>query len=119
MRGPAPPHEPAIAGGIGVLLLCFRWTVPFDKLVPVKPMTRPDTEARVDPTTVLQEVQAWPVQDQLDFVFQLWDQLVEGGWQPELTDDLRAELDRRLAAHESDPDNVLTWEQVLARVRRS
>lgn len=72
----------------------------------------------MDPTTALQVVQAWPVDEQLEFVFRVWDQLVEGGWQPELTDDLRAELDRRLANHQADPTNVLTWDQVLARVRR-
>ena len=71
----------------------------------------------VDPATVLQAVQAWPVEEQLDFAFRLWDQLVEGGWQPELTDELKAELDRRLAAYKADPTNVLTWEQVVARVR--
>jgi putative addiction module component (TIGR02574 family) len=58
------------------------------------------------------------VEDRLDFVFRLWDQLVEDGWQPEPTDDLIAVLDRRLAAHEADPTNVRTWEQVLERVRK-
>jgi putative addiction module component (TIGR02574 family) len=72
----------------------------------------------VDPTTALQAVQAWPVEDQLDFVFRLWDQLVEGGWQPELTDNLKAELDRRLAAYHADPTRVVTWEDVVARVRQ-
>jgi putative addiction module component (TIGR02574 family) len=72
----------------------------------------------MEPTTALQAVQAWPVEDQLAFVFRLWDQLVERGWQPELTDDLKAEFDRRLAAHEADPTNVRTWEQVMERVRR-
>jgi putative addiction module component (TIGR02574 family) len=71
----------------------------------------------MDTTALLQAVQAWPVEDQLDFAFRLWDQLVEGGWQPELTDDLKAELDRRLANYQADPTNVLTWEQVAARVR--
>jgi putative addiction module component (TIGR02574 family) len=72
----------------------------------------------MDQATALQMVRTWPVEDQLEFVFQVWDQLVDGGWQPELTDDVKAELDRRLAAHEADPTNVLTWEQVVARVRR-
>ena len=72
----------------------------------------------MDPTTTLQAVQAWPLEDQLELVFRLWDQLVDGGWRPELTEDLKAELDRRLAAYEADPTNVLTWEQVVARVRR-
>jgi putative addiction module component (TIGR02574 family) len=58
------------------------------------------------------------VEYQLAFVFRLWDQLVDGGWQPELTDDLKTELDHRLAAHEADPTNVRTWEQVMERVRR-
>lgn len=72
----------------------------------------------VGPTTVLEIVQSWPVEDQLDLVFRLWDRLVEGGWQPELTDDLKTELDRRLAAHQADPTRVLSWEDVMARVRR-
>jgi putative addiction module component (TIGR02574 family) len=72
----------------------------------------------MDPTAALQEMQTWPVDQQLDFLFQAWDQLVDSGWQPELTEEMRAELDRRLAAHEANPDNTLTWEQVLARVRR-
>jgi hypothetical protein len=36
----------------------------------------------------------------------------------EPTDELNAELDRRLATHEENPANVRTWEQVLARVRK-
>ena len=72
----------------------------------------------MDPTATLEAVQAWPLEDQLELVFRLWDQLVDAGWQPELTDELKAELDRRLAAYRADPTNVLTWEQVVARVRR-
>ncbi len=73
----------------------------------------------MNPTTTLQAVRQWPVQDRLDFLFGVWDQLVEDGWKPEPTDDLIAELDRRLAAHEANPANVRTWEQVVERIRRS
>jgi putative addiction module component (TIGR02574 family) len=66
----------------------------------------------------LQTVQSWPLQEQLDFTFQVWDAIVDAGWQPELTQELKDELDRRIAAHEADPTRVLTWEQVLAHVRR-
>ncbi len=72
----------------------------------------------MNPTTVLQAVQTWPVEDQFDLAFRLWDQLLERGWQPELTEELKAELDRRIASYEGDPTNVFTWEQVLERVRR-
>jgi putative addiction module component (TIGR02574 family) len=59
------------------------------------------------------------MEDQLTFVFDLWDELLDSGWQPELTDDLKAELNRRLAAAEADPTNVRTWDQILERVRKS
>jgi putative addiction module component (TIGR02574 family) len=72
----------------------------------------------MDTTTTLQAVREWSPNDRLDLVFRLWDQLIEDGWQPEPTDELAAELDRRLAAHEVDPANVRTWEQVLERVRK-
>jgi putative addiction module component (TIGR02574 family) len=84
----------------------------------ISPLDRFDEDVPMDPTTALQAVRAWSVEDRLDFVFRLWDQLVEDGWQPEPTDDLIAGLDRRLAAHEADPSNVRTWEQVLERVRK-
>jgi putative addiction module component (TIGR02574 family) len=48
----------------------------------------------------------------------LGEQSVDGGGKPQLTDDLKVELDRRLAAYQADPDNVLTWEQVEAQARR-
>ena len=72
----------------------------------------------MDATATLQATRQWPVEDRLNLVFSLWDQLVEDGWQPEPNDELIAELERRLAAHEANPTNVRTWEQVLARVRK-
>lgn len=71
----------------------------------------------MDQTAILREVKGWPTEDQLEFLFHVWDQLVEGGWQPELTDDLKAELSRRLASYEANPTNVVTWEQLVAKVR--
>ena len=72
----------------------------------------------MDVTPTLQTVRTWPVEDRLELVFGLWDQLVEDGWQPEITDELAAELDRRLDAHEANPENVRTREQVIERIRR-
>ena len=72
----------------------------------------------MDPTTALQAVQSWPPEDQLDFLFRAWDQLIDGGWRPEPSDDLKAELDRRLAVYQADPSRGLTWEQVVAHVKR-
>ena len=76
-------------------------------------------ELLMDPTATLQAARSWPVEDRLNLVFRLWDQLIEDGWQPEPTDDLIGELDRRLAGHEANPTNVRTWDQVLERVRKA
>ena len=35
-----------------------------------------------------------------------------------LTEEMKAELDKRLTAYHSDPSRVLTWEQVESHVRR-
>jgi putative addiction module component (TIGR02574 family) len=75
-------------------------------------------ESAVDMSATLQALRECSLEDRLELVFRLWDQLVEDGWTPEPTDELIAELDRRLAAHAANPDNVRTWEQVLERVRR-
>ncbi len=36
---------------------------------------------------------------------------------PAVDPELDAELDRRLAAHDADPGNVRTWEQIEARLQ--
>ena len=70
-------------------------------------------------TTTLEAVQAWPVDEQLDFLFRAWDQLLERGTPPAFSDELRAELRRRQAAIDADPSRVLTWEQDETYVRRA
>jgi putative addiction module component (TIGR02574 family) len=72
----------------------------------------------MDPATTMVAVRQWSLEDQIEFVFNLWDQLVDDGWQPEPTPELLAELDRRVALHEANPENVRTWEQVVQHVRR-
>ncbi len=71
----------------------------------------------MDVSPTLQTVRSWPVADRLELCFRLWDQLVEDGWQPEITDELAAELDHRLLAHEANPSNVRTSAQVRDRIR--
>lgn len=70
----------------------------------------------MDPTTALQTTRSWPSEDRLEFALRLWDELVEDGWQPEPDEELAAELDRRLDAHEANPTDVRTSEQVWQRI---
>ena len=76
----------------------------------------------MDLPSVLREVDAWTVEDQMLLVYQLWDRLVDQGYEPEIWKDLTDELDRRLAADEAAPDEVASWEEVkaeaLKRARR-
>ncbi len=70
----------------------------------------------MDPLTT---VSAWPLQERLELVFRLWDQILDEGWRPEPDEQLKAELQQRIAAYEADPSRGLTWEQVEAHLRRS
>ena len=70
----------------------------------------------VDVNTVLREVEAWSVADRFELAQQLWDRLEEEGYGPDLGDDQKAELDRRLAAYAENPDAGSSWEEVKARI---
>ena len=60
-----------------------------------------------------------PVPDRLDLVEAIWDSLADS---PEaeaavaLTDEQRAELDRRLAEHSASPDTAIPWAEARRRL---
>ncbi len=76
----------------------------------------------MDYQSVLDEVESWPIDDRLRLVQDVWDRLAAGGQEPELSDEMKTEIDRRLAAHAANPEAAIPWEQVeaeaLARLRR-
>ena len=72
----------------------------------------------MDVNTVLREVEKWPVEDQVQLAQQLWDRLEDQAYPPDLTDDEKAELDRRLNEHEMNPTAGSSWEQVKSRLWR-
>jgi putative addiction module component (TIGR02574 family) len=69
----------------------------------------------MDYHSVLSEVETWPVRDRIRLVQDVWDQLVDPGVEPEPTDELKAELDRRIEEMDRDPDAGIPWETVKAR----
>ena len=71
----------------------------------------------MDTSTALQAFQTLPLDDRLDLLFQLWDQLLDDGWQPSVDDRLKAELDRRWANYLASPTSGLTWEEVVKQVK--
>ena len=69
----------------------------------------------MDFETVLTAVRAWPTEERLRLIEEVWDDLPEEDHPTELTEDLKALLDRRLEALEKNPDAVVPWEIVEAR----
>ena len=71
---------------------------------------------------VLTEVDAWPVGDRIRLINELWDRLVKDGHEPELSEEIKAELACRLAEDDATPDDVVAWVEVkvqaLARSQR-
>jgi putative addiction module component (TIGR02574 family) len=72
----------------------------------------------MDLSTVIGEVGAWPVEDRLRLMEEIWDGLLDEGYEPELTEELRMKLDRRLEALDANPEDVTTWEAIKEYVRR-
>ena len=61
------------------------------------------------------DIKRMSVDERLALIEQLWDSL-----DPEdvpLTDEERAELDRRLDEMENDPERGIPWEEVLRQIR--
>ncbi len=70
----------------------------------------------MDYQAVLNEVASWPVDDRIRLVQEVWDRLVDQGYEPELTEEMKAELDRRIAEMDRNPELGVPWEEVKARV---
>jgi putative addiction module component (TIGR02574 family) len=70
---------------------------------------------------LLNELMQLSHSDRLDIAEKLWDSIhppgsALPGEEVALTDEQKAELDRRLAEHERHPERVLPWEEVRARL---
>jgi len=73
----------------------------------------------MDFATVMNEVEAWPVEERFRLFEALWERLIESGYCSDLTAEQKEELDRRLAALDHDPRSVFSWEQVQLDAKRA
>jgi len=69
----------------------------------------------MDPIAVHRELETWAIDDQIRFVQDAWDRIVEQSAEPELTAAQRELIDRRLAKISEAPDDHVSW----AEMRRS
>jgi len=64
----------------------------------------------------LEEVLRLPLAERVRLVEAIWDSIAADSAALPLTDAQRAELDRRLAEHEANPDDVVSWEDIKASI---
>ena len=64
----------------------------------------------------LAEVLQLPVSERIRIVAAIWDSIVDSPEPVELSDEQKAELDRRLEALEKNPDEGSSWAEVRARL---
>ena len=72
----------------------------------------------IDIAQALTELTALPIHDRLRLVQWLWDSIPPDS-PVEVSPEQRAELQRRIAAHERSREQLLTWDEVLDRLRDS
>jgi putative addiction module component (TIGR02574 family) len=73
-------------------------------------------------TSLFDQVRQLSVEEQLEFVEALWDSIGDRNAVPGPTDAQKAELDRRLADHAANPEDLVPWDEVkklaLTRIGR-
>ena len=57
-----------------------------------------------------------PVADRLELVEAIWDSLTEVPEAVPISDEVKEELDRRLAAYYADPSSARPWEEIRAEL---
>lgn len=64
------------------------------------------------------DLDAMTVEERISLVTEIWNTITESGNPGLLTDTQRAELNRRVADHEANPDDVVSWEDAKAAALR-
>jgi putative addiction module component (TIGR02574 family) len=61
---------------------------------------------------LINEAKNLPLSQRIELIEALWESIAQEGYEPTLTPEQADELDRRLSAHQQDPDDVISWESV-------
>jgi putative addiction module component (TIGR02574 family) len=72
----------------------------------------------MDVSATLKEITALSIEERIRFVQAILDSIAAEQAYPDFTEAQKRELDRRIADYDANPDNVLTWEEVKASIKR-
>jgi putative addiction module component (TIGR02574 family) len=72
----------------------------------------------MDITATLNEIAALSIEERIHLVQAIWDSIAADQAYPNLTEPQKQELDYRIDDYETNPDNVLTWEEIKASIKR-
>jgi putative addiction module component (TIGR02574 family) len=63
---------------------------------------------------LLQQASVLDIDEQIELVEAIWNSIVSRGAVPSLTEAQKTEIDRRLADHLANPNDVVPWSEVKA-----
>lgn len=72
----------------------------------------------MDISATFREITTLSVEDRIDLVQAIWDSIAAEQAYPNLTEAQQQELDRRIADYETNPDDVLTYDEIKASLRK-
>jgi putative addiction module component (TIGR02574 family) len=76
----------------------------------------------MDYATTLSEISRMTVEERIRLAQEIWEGIPPDSAAPDLSDEMKLEIERRLREHEANPNDVIPWERIraeaLARVRR-
>jgi len=61
---------------------------------------------------LIEAARALPQKQRVELIDTLWETVAAEGYEPPLTQEQAEELDRRLAAHRRNTDDVIPWESI-------
>ena len=70
----------------------------------------------MSPTLESLGIRTLPIEDRLRIANDLWDSVETDSPKRELSEALKAELDRRIADDDANPDEAMPWDEVKARL---
>ena len=72
----------------------------------------------MDITATLNEITALSIEDRIHLVQAIWDTIATEQAYPDLTEAQKQELDNRIADYEANPNDLLTWEEIKAAIKK-